>query len=429
MEMEELILVSVDDHVNEPPDMFTRHIPAKFKGREPRVNQTEHGQAWVIEGQKVTGLGLNAVVGRPKTEYGHEPTSYEQMREGTYDIHARIADMNVNGVLGSINFASFPGFGGNRFIQQSDKDLALATIRAYNDWHLQDWCGPYPDRMIPLALLPLWDVDLTLAETNRMADLGVHAVAFSDNPALNGLKSIHDPAWEPFWSLCEERGVVICCHIGTGARAEYPSDDSPIGSWITAMPISIANSAADWLFADFWKRHPKLKMALSEGGIGWIPYFLERADYVQQQHGAWTRFDFGGEKPSDVFRRHFITCFIEDDFGLHNLDYIGVDNVSWECDYPHSDCMWPKSPESLWKGVKHLSKDVIDKITHLNVMRDFSYDPLKALGRENCTVGALRAQATDVDTSERSYLGGLNPSFDPNRPVTSRDIKKILATV
>ncbi len=430
MELDDLILVSVDDHVNEPPDMFKKHIPAKFRGQEPHVAVTEHGQAWVIEGQKVTGLGLNAVVGRPKTEYGHEPTSYAQMRPGTYDIHARIGDMNINGVLGSLNFAAFPGFAGNRFVQQKDKALALATIQAYNDWHIQDWCGPYPGRMIPLALLPMWDVDLTVAEASRMADLGCRAVSFSDNPALIGLPSIHDPIWEPFWSLCEERGIVICCHIGTGARAEYPSDDSPIGSWITAMPISIANSAADWLFATFWKRHPKLRMALSEGGIGWIPYFLERADYVQQQHGAWTNFDFGdGQKPSDVFRKHFITCFIEDDFGLQSLDFIGVDNVTWECDYPHSDCMWPKSPESIWNGIKHLPKGVIDKITHLNMMRDFGYDPIKLLGRENCTVGALRAQAKDVDTAEMSFLGGLNPNFDPSRPVTSRDIKQILATV
>ena len=425
--LDDLILVSVDDHVNEPPDMFVRHIPEKFKGREPRVVQSEHGQAWVIEGKKVTGLGLNAVVGRPKTEYGYEPKSYDQMRSGTYDVHARIDDMNANGVLGSLCFAQFPRFGGARFIQQQDKELALATIRAYNDWHVHEWCAPYPERLIPLALLPLWDVGLTMAETARMADLGVRAVSFSDNPALIGLPSIHDPVWEPFWSLCEERGIVICCHIGTGARPEYPSDDSPIGAWITAMPISIANSAADWLFASFWRRHPMLRMALSEGGIGWIPYFLERADNVQRQHGAWTKFDFGGEKPSDLFRRHFITCFIEDDFGLHNLDYIGADNVSWECDYPHSDCLWPNSPESLWNGLKHLPKETIDKISHLNAMRDFGFDPFAVLGRANCTVGALRARARDVDIAEKGFMGGLNPNFDPTRPVTSRDVKRILA--
>ena len=429
MTMDDLILVSVDDHVNEPADIFQRHIAPKFKDRAPKVVLTQHGQAWEIEGVRSGGLGLNAVVGRPKTEYGFEPTSYDQMRPGTYDIEARIDDMNVNGVLGSICFPQFPGFAGARFLRMQDKELALATIQAYNDWHIHDWCGPYPERFIPLALLPLWDIDLTMAELKRVHALGVHAISFSDNPALLGLPSIHSEVWEPLWKFCADNQVVICCHIGTGAAAAHASDESPIGSWITAMPISISNSAADWLFASFWKRYPTLKMALSEGGIGWIPYFLERADFTVQQHGAWTNLDLG-MKPSELFRKHFITCFIEDEFGLHNLDYIGEDLVTWECDYPHSDCGWPNSPEIVWKGLQHLKKSTIDKVTHLNTMREFSYQPFEKMGgAKNCTVGALRAKAKNVDTSEKGFLGGLNPRFDPNRPVTSGDIKKILTTI
>ena len=133
MELNDMILVSVDDHICEPPDMFEKHISPKYKGREPKVVVTQYGQAWEIEEKKVTGLGLNAVVGRPKEEYGYEPTSFEQLRAGTYDVDARIGDMNANGVLGSINFAQFPGFAGLRFIMQQDKGLALATIQAYND--------------------------------------------------------------------------------------------------------------------------------------------------------------------------------------------------------------------------------------------------------------------------------------------------------
>jgi predicted TIM-barrel fold metal-dependent hydrolase len=433
MEMNDMILVSVDDHVCEPSDMFVRHIPAKYKGQEPRVVDTDLGQAWVIEGRKVTGLGLNAVVGRPKEEYGYEPTSFEQLRAGTFDVDARIDDMNANGVLGSINFAQFPGFAGGRFIRQADKGLALATIQAYNDWHIHDWCGRHPGRFIPIVILPLWDINLTLAEVRRTADLGVHAISFPDNPAQVGLPSLHDAQWEPLWSLCEERSIVINCHIGTGSQAEHASDLSPISSWITSMPISIANSAADWLFASIWQRHPKLKLALSEGGIGWIPYFLERADATVRQHSAWTQLDLGGRLPSEIFRDHFITCFIEDDFGLKNRHEIGVDNICWECDYPHSDSLWPNSPEGLWRGICDLPKDEIDKMTHLNVMRDFSYDPFSILGRENCTVGALRAaaKARGVDTREAApgSLGGLKPKYEPGKPVTSGDIKKILAAV
>jgi hypothetical protein len=222
--------------------------------------------------------------------------------------------------------------------------------------------------------------------------------------------------------------VVLCCHIGSAGNAPYPSDESPIDAWITSMPISIANAAADWLFARFWKRYPGLRMALSEGGIGWIPYFLERADFTYEQHGAWTRTTFGKEKPSDVFRRHFVTCFIDDEFGLRNRQDIGIDIICWEADYPHSDATWPKSPENLWKAIRSLPSGDIGKITHRNAMAAFSYDPVARFGRENCTVGALREKARHVDTSPMSR-GGLSPGSSSERPVTSADIKKILSHV
>jgi hypothetical protein len=176
-----------------------------------------------------------------------------------------------------------------------------------------------------------------------------------------------------------------------------------------------------------WKKFPKLRMALSEGGIGWIPYLLERADFTHNHHNAWTNSNFGGKKPSDIFNEHIITCFIEDQFGLRNLDAINVDMVTWECDYPHSDCTWPHSADVFHRQSGHLTDGVINKITHLNAMREFSYDPFAILGRANCTVGALKAQAAHVSTEPALGLGGAAPDRDPSRPVTSGDINKMFA--
>jgi predicted TIM-barrel fold metal-dependent hydrolase len=429
MELEDMILVSVDDHLIEPENMFAKHIAPRFKERAPVVKRGSNGaHHWQIEGQKAPGLGLNAVAGRPKEEFGFEPVSFEHVRAGCYDIDARIEDMNANGVLGSICFGSFPGFAGARFQKMQDKELALATIQAYNDWHFHDWCGTYPGRFIPLAMLPLWDVRLAVAELKRMCELGCHAITFPDNPSLIGLPSLHNAGWDPLWAACEDNAVVICCHIGSAGNSPYPSDESPIDAWITSMPMSIANAAADWLFAGFWKRYPRLRMALSEGGIGWIPYFLERADFTYGQHSAWTHTNFGKEKPSDIFRRHVLTCFIDDEFGLRNRQDIGIDIICWEADYPHSDASWPQSPERLWQGIRSLPSGDIDKITQLNAMRAFSYDPIAAFGRDSCTVGALRERAKHVDTRPVSR-GGLNPSAGGERPVTSADIKRILSHV
>jgi predicted TIM-barrel fold metal-dependent hydrolase len=429
MELDDVILVSVDDHLIEPADMFEHHIPARFKSRAPRIEKgTDGAHHWVIENVRAPGLGLNAVMGRPPEEYGFEPVAFDQVRKGCFDVHARIDDMNVNGVLGSICFGSFPGFAGARFQRMVDKELGLAVIRAYNDWHIHEWCARYPGRFISIALLPLWDVTLAVAEVERVVKLGVHAVAFPENPSLIGLPSLHAESWYPLWKVCADNRVVLCAHIGSAGNAPYPSDESPIDAWITSMPISIANAAADWTFAEFWRTFPNLRMALSEGGIGWIPYLLERADFTQAHHSAWTRTRLGGEKPSDVFKRHVITCFIDDDFGLKNRYDIGVDMITWECDYPHSDSVWPRSPETLWERIKSLPVGEIDKITHLNAMREFSYDPFSILGRENCTVGALRAQAAHVDVTPKSRAG-LNPGGKSSGPVTSAEIKKILSHV
>ena len=427
MQVEDLILVSVDDHAIEPPNAFSRHMPAKYKGREPKTVKMGPRDVWTFEGKAWGYMGLNSVVGRPKEEYGMEPLSYDHMRKGTWSVKDRVDDMNANGVLGSMCFPTFPGFAGQKFQLHPERDVTLAAIQAYNDWHAHDWCGAAPGRFIPLALVPWWDMPAAAAEINRMAKLGVHAISFSDNPAVQGYPSLHDAYWDPMWKACSDNNIVVCCHIGTGAHPPHASDLSPIDAWITSMPISIANSAADWMWAPMWKKFPNLRMALSEGSIGWIPYLLERADFTHAHHNAWTHSNFGNEKPSDVFKRHIITCFIEDKFGLHNLQYMNEDMVTWECDYPHSDCTWPESPESAWESVKHLSKAVIDKVTHLNTMREFSYDPISLFGRENCTVGALRAQAKHVDILPRPGMGGAAPEGQGQRVVTSGDINRMFA--
>lgn len=429
MKTEDMILVSVDDHAIEPPNAFARHMPARYKGREPQNKRIGDRDVWVFEGKQWGYMGLNSVVGRPKEEYGMEPLSYDHMRRGTWDIKARVDDMNANGVLGSMCFPTFPGFAGQKFQAfKEDRGVALAALQAYNDWHLHDWCNAAPGRFIPMAIVPMWDMQAAVEEVARLHAQGVYAISFSDNPAALGFPSIHDEYWDPLWKVCADNGVVVCTHIGSGHHPAHASELSPIDAWITSMPISIAAAAADWMWAPMWKKFPTLKMALSEGGIGWVPYLLERADFTHEHHHSWTRSDFKGEKPSDWFKRHFITCFIEDKFGLHNLEWMNEDLVTWECDYPHSDCTWPHSPETTWKSVGHLSKETIDKVTHLNAMREFRYDPFSVFKREECTVGALRAKAAHVDVEPKPGLGGAAPLGQEDRPVTSGDINRMFAS-
>jgi predicted TIM-barrel fold metal-dependent hydrolase len=432
MEMNDIIIVSVDDHIIEPPTMWDQHLTAAQKEFAPKLLRDKNGKDyWLFEDRQVGNVGLNAVVGRMREEYGCEPISFDQMRKGAWDIHARIEDMNANGILAGLNFPSVVAFDGILFHQFQNKQNALTLLKAYNDWHIDEWCGSYPGRNIPNAIVPYWDINATVEEIRRVVKKGCHAISFSDNPSLRGQPSIHDEHWEPLWKVCAENNVVINIHIGSGASAPHASAASPIDAWIVTMPISIVNSAADWLFLKALQRYPNLKVSLSEGGIGWIPYFLERADFTFEHHHAWTYSDFGGRKPSDIFREHFMTCFIEDKFGLKNLDAIGEDNVSYECDYPHSDSVWPESASGLWESVKDLPERVINKITHENALKLFNFDAFGMMGgRDKCTAGALRKLGEHVDTAPKSYGGPapLQPG-EARRPVTSGDILRMFEEV
>jgi predicted TIM-barrel fold metal-dependent hydrolase len=428
MRPEDMILVSVDDHVVEPPDLFDGHLPAAYRDKAPRlVHKDDGSDVWVFEGRALPNIGLNAVVGRVPEEYGVEPTAFAQMRPGCYDVGERIRDMNANGVLASMCFPSFPSFSGQLFASCKDKKLSQVLLKAYNDWHIDEWCGSHPGRFIPLSLPAIWDPKAMAAEVRRVARKGCHAVSFSENPEKLGYPSLHSEHWDPFWEACADEGTVVAIHIGSAGGMSFTTMDAPVDVMITVQPINIVSCAADLLWSRVLRRYPTLKVALSEGGIGWIPYFLERADYVHQHHHQWTNQDFGEKTPSQVFREHVITCFIDDPVGIRNRHAIGVDTITWECDYPHSDTTWPRAPEILARSLEGVPDDEVNRITHENALREFRLDAFAHRPREGCTVAALRAESPDVDLSLESH-GGKPPTEDAGRPVTSRDIAMQLAT-
>ncbi len=403
----DLTLISVDDHLVEPPGMFEGRLPKKFAEAAPRVDRLDDGSdVWVFNGTRIPNVGLNAVAGRPKEEYGIEPTAFDEMRPGCYDIHERVKDMSAGGVLASMCFPSFPGFSARLFAAVDDKELALAVLRAYNDWHIEEWCGSYPGRFIPMALPVLWDAELAAAEVRRVAAKGCHSLTFTENPAALGFPSFHDDYWDPLWrALCDEQ-VVLSVHLGSSGQLAVTSPDAPVDVMITLQPMNICSAAADLLWSRVIKQFPDLRIALSEGGTGWIPYFLDRLDRTYEMHRAWTGQDFGGKHPSEVFRDHFLTCFIADPVGIKLREMIGLDNIAWECDYPHSDSSWPHAPEELAGVAAGVPREDLDKITFRNACRWYSFDPFAFRAPEECTVSALRAEVAGHDVSVRSLDKG-----------------------
>jgi predicted TIM-barrel fold metal-dependent hydrolase len=407
MKAEDLILVSVDDHLVEPPHMFEGRLPARYADAAPKVVRRDDGSdVWTFNGTVIPNVGLNAVAGRPKEEYGIEPTAFDEMRPGCFDIHERIKDMNAGGVLASMNFPSFPGFSGRLFAAADDKDLALAVVQAYNDWHIEEWCGTYPGRMIPMALPVLWDPELAAAELRRVAKKGCHSITFTENPVPLGYPSFHTSAWDPLWKAAVDENVVISIHLGSSGQLAITAPDAPVDVMMTLQPMNICLAAADLLWSRVLKEFPDIRFALSEGGTGWIPYFMDRLDRTYDMHRAWTGQDFGDRLPSEVFREHFLTCFIADPVGIQLRHLIGMDSIAWECDYPHSDSSWPEAAEELAQVTAGVPDDEIHKISWENACRWYSFDPFVTRTREQSTVGALRAEAAGHDVSIKPYDKG-----------------------
>jgi len=407
MDMDDMVLVSVDDHLCEPPDMFDGHLPSKWRDEAPGVLHTDDGNdVWTFNGAVIPNVGLNAVAGRPKEEYGIEPTAFDEMRPGCFDVHERIRDMDAGGILGSMCFPSFPGFAGRLFATHPDKAFAADLIRAYNDWHIHEWAGAYPDRFIPMALPMIWSPEECAAEVRRVAELGCHSMTFTENPVPLGEPSFHTDHWDPLWEALVDCDTVLSIHLGSSGQLVFTAPEAPMDVMIQMQPMNISTAASDLLWSTVPRRHPDLRIALSEGGAGWVPYFMDRADKTYEMHHLWTGQDFGDLLPSDVFRRNFLTCFIRDPVGVALRHEIGIGNLCWEMDYPHSDSSWPESPEDLAEVFAGVSDEDIDRITHLNAMDWYSYDPFAHRARSECTVGALRAEAGDHDISIRPFDKG-----------------------
>ncbi|GAA3670080.1 amidohydrolase family protein [Nonomuraea antimicrobica] len=369
------VIVSADDHLIEPPDLFDGRLPEKYAEVAPKVVETEAGhQVWRYAGATYPCAGIDVGAGKPREQRTLDPVRFEHMRPGCHDIEARVSDMDIAGIWAALCFPGMlAGQAGMPFARTRDQELGLALVRAWNDWHIDVWAGTYPERIIGLQLPWLPDPDVAAKEIRANAARGFKAVVFPEFPTRLRLPSIHTGHWDPFFAACEETGTVVCLHAGDSSWSPVPSPDTPIEAITTLMSTSAMFACADWLWSGLPLRFPSLRILIVEGGVGWLPMLAERADYALDHPVAGEASWEGGLKPSEVLRRNFFFGTL-DDHALSGVRLaVGLDHVLQESGYPHSDSTWPDTQKSVARNLGTLPPADIARVAYGNAARLFGH--------------------------------------------------------
>ena len=368
--------ISVDDHVVEPHGLWLDRLPAKYHEQGPRAQRQKGHVVYSPLGQPGFAAGEGtadrwcdvwhyedtqwpmhaafAAVGPTADLHATTALTYDDLLPGCFDQTHRLADMDLNHTEASLCFPTVPRFCGQLFLNRQDMDLALLCVRAYNDFMIEEWCGGAgAGRLIPLTLVPLWDPVLAAAEVRRCADLGSHAVAFSESPSELGLPSIHTGEWEPFFAACSETNTVINMHIGSSSRQPQTSPGAPMIAMVALTSENSVHALVDWLLSGVLARYPSLKIAMSESQVGWMPFILERLD------SAWRRsknydpsiYELIPEPPSSYIPDRVFACVFDDSVGLELRDHVGMSQIMFETDYPHADSTFPESKQVAEKMI------------------------------------------------------------------------------
>lgn len=366
-------LFSVDDHILEPPSLWQDRVPAKYRELAPHVVRDGDHEVWAYNGTRGHSTGLFAVAGKKPEEWNSEPKNYLDMERGCYDPKQRAIDFLSNGVCASVSFPTQSGFSGELFLTFEDRDLASACVEAYNDFVFDEWCPGGPKGLfVPTILTKLWDAEAAAKEIYRCAARGARALSFPENVMRFGLPSYWSPYWDPVWRACEEADIPICMHISTGFGVTTTAPEAP-----PTIPIALGNISAQMAMVDFsmspvCRKFPGLKLVFSEGGIGWIPAALERADRQFTRHAPWTKLT--GTLPSEIVARNMYFCMIYEPVALHQLRHtVGIDRIFWELDYPHADTPWPDAQAEVREQFHDIPQEETDAILWKNAERVFNW--------------------------------------------------------
>ena len=367
-------VISTDDHFVEPADLWQSRVPEAMKDAAPKAVLEDDGfESWYMDNKRVRPVGYSSIAGK-KDGVLQRPKTFADMRPGCYDPAERLKDMDFDGVDAQVLYPNVAGLGGQGLLHIQDIPTRLACVRAYNDG-LADWCSTDWGRFLPNCLIPMWDIALIPDEISRAAKLGHKGIVFAGAPENLGYPAIWDRYWDPLWSAAQDVGIPVALHIGGNAPTQDASRAQPVdrpqymNSGFGAVYTIAGNITimSNILFSGILQRFPKVKIVSVESGVGWIPYLLETADHQWEEHNIGTTTDYT-DRPSDLFRRHIYTNIWFEKEGIKDRHYIGINNIMWECDYPHPTGIWPRTKEYIADVLEGIPDDERELILWKNAV-------------------------------------------------------------
>lgn len=343
--------IDVDTHITEPPDVWTSRVSKKWGDRVPHVVRQEGRDIWCIEDQMIGGPGFTTAAGF-EGSYPESRMGFDDIPKSSWDAGERLRYMDEEGIWGAVLYPNVGGFGSGAFLKLGDPALMLECVRAYNDF-LVEWCSEAPDRLVPVAAMPFWDIDECVKEVRRAASIGHKSILACSEPQAFGEPRLADAHWDPFWAAVEETGLPISFHIGAGDLSDIVNDPCKLGPKAAFARTSSTifmqnmNCIADLIFGGICHRFPKLDLVSVESGVGWIPAFLEACDWQWSNGQVWKDHPEYDLLPSQYFKRQIYACFwFENEAFKATAELIG-DNLCWETDFPHPTCMHPGPVKGL----------------------------------------------------------------------------------
>jgi predicted TIM-barrel fold metal-dependent hydrolase len=374
--LKDMLVIDADSHWCEAPDLFTKRAPAKFKDRVPRVEEVDGMLQWVFDGHPIGRFSAGGVIGRDGAkEEAHRALmewDHDQVHLGAHDPDVRLGVLDECGIDAQVIFPSTIGLGGQDLGTMDDPDLCRVAIEIYNDAQVEIQANS-GNRLLPMPLMPAWDVDACVKEAQRVADLGVRGVNMTSDPQDLGAPDLASTAWDPFWEVCAGYELPVHFHIGASVTAmtfygkyawESHADNTKLAIGGTLLFIGNARVVTNLILSGVFDRYPELKMVSVESGVGWIPFILEALDYEMSENAP-RELAALKKMPSEYFRSNlYATFWFENNRNKLGdlIEAVGEDSILFETDFPHPTCLYPHPLETVQAKMETLPEATQRKI-------------------------------------------------------------------